>query len=224
MPALSSEPVLWVRRTLPRWGIAVVLASQVWLTSCTGTSSPAPAGAPGVVSGANASATATLASPIAVAPQESWRDARPLLRRSSTASPTATPATTASVDRNAKGTFHGGDLAGLRQQLDEIAGPRRDGALDHPGGREHRRLRHRRRLPRLGLPRLLGRRLLPPRPPLRHRGRAQGAGRRRPRPRHQGAARRGLQPRRLRLRLPHRPQDPRLVPQRRRSAPAARTT
>jgi alpha-amylase len=31
------------------------------------------------------------------------------------------PANDAGVDRNAKGTFHGGDLAGLRQQLDELA-------------------------------------------------------------------------------------------------------
>ncbi len=69
-------------------------------------------------------------------------------------------ATNNAVDIGAKGTFHGGDLKGLR------AAPRRDrragghGDLDHAGREERRRIRHRRRLPRLGLSRLLGGRLL----------------------------------------------------------------
>ena len=121
MPAPLSEPVLWVRRTLPRVGFVVLLASQVWLTACTGTASPpASAGAPGVVSAANASATATLASPVTVIPQESWQDGVlyfVIVDRFADGS----SGNNRNVDRNAKGTFHGGDFAGLRQQLDELA-------------------------------------------------------------------------------------------------------
>jgi hypothetical protein len=42
--------------------------------------------------------------------------------RSSIDSPTATQATTSTVDRAARGAFHGGDLKGLFAHLDEIAG------------------------------------------------------------------------------------------------------
>jgi alpha-amylase len=55
-----------------------------------------------------------------VVPQESWRDAVlyfVIVDRFADGDPNNDQ----NVDRNAKGTFHGGDLAGLRQQLDEIA-------------------------------------------------------------------------------------------------------
>lgn len=55
-----------------------------------------------------------------VVPQESWRDSVlyfVLVDRFADGDGNNNQ----NVDRNAKGTFHGGDLAGLRQQLDEIA-------------------------------------------------------------------------------------------------------
>jgi alpha-amylase len=55
-----------------------------------------------------------------VVPQESWRDAVlyfVLVDRFADGDGNNNQ----NVDRNAKGTFHGGDLVGLRQQLDEIA-------------------------------------------------------------------------------------------------------
>ncbi len=55
-----------------------------------------------------------------VVPQESWRDAVlyfVIVDRFADGDGNNNQ----NVDRNAKGTFHGGDLAGLRQQLDEIA-------------------------------------------------------------------------------------------------------
>ncbi len=134
------------------------------------------------------------------------------------------PANDINVDRSAKGTFHGGDLKGLTRHLDEIADlgvtaiwitpvvKNIDGFVTGAG------------LPRLGVPRLLGRRLHPPRSPLRQRGRPEGARRRLPRARDQGAARRRLQPRGVRLALPHRPEDQGVAAQRPRSAAAARTT
>lgn len=112
MPAPSSEPVPWVRRTLPPVGIAVFLSSQVWLAACTGTPPPA-----------NTSGGATPAaqgSPASVTPQESWRDGVlyfAIVDRFADGD----SGNNQNVDRHAKGTFHGGDLAGLRQQLDELA-------------------------------------------------------------------------------------------------------
>jgi alpha-amylase len=58
--------------------------------------------------------------PVSVVPQESWQDAIlyfVILDRFADGD----PANNRDVDRRAKGTFHGGDLAGLRQQLDELA-------------------------------------------------------------------------------------------------------
>jgi glycosidase len=55
-----------------------------------------------------------------VVPQESWRDAVlyfAIVDRWADGD----AGNNVNVNRNAKGTFHGGDLAGLRQQLDEIA-------------------------------------------------------------------------------------------------------
>ncbi|MFY9821114.1 MAG: alpha-amylase family glycosyl hydrolase, partial [Thermoanaerobaculia bacterium] len=55
-----------------------------------------------------------------VVPQESWRDAI-LYFVITDRFADGDPNNDQNVDRTAKGTFHGGDLAGLRQQLDEIA-------------------------------------------------------------------------------------------------------
>jgi alpha-amylase len=60
------------------------------------------------------------AAQVSVVPQESWRDAIlyfVIVDRFADGD----PGNNRNVDRNAKGTFHGGDFAGLRQQLDEIA-------------------------------------------------------------------------------------------------------
>lgn len=63
---------------------------------------------------------AVRSAPAAVEPQRDWRDAIlyfVVLDRFADGD----PANNRDVDRNAKGAFHGGDLAGLRAQLDEIA-------------------------------------------------------------------------------------------------------
>ena len=134
MTTLSSEPVISVSRTLPRVGFVVLLASQVWLAACTGTTSPAapaaggPAGAvsartassTAILAAPPASGTASLASPRPVIPQESWRDGVlyfVIVDRFADGD----SGNNRNVDRNAKGTFHGGDFAGLRQQLGELA-------------------------------------------------------------------------------------------------------
>ncbi|HEV2846517.1 MAG TPA: alpha-amylase family glycosyl hydrolase, partial [Thermoanaerobaculia bacterium] len=65
-------------------------------------------------------ATASAPARAAVVPQESWRDAVLYFVVVDRFADGDTR-NNAGVDRNAKGTFHGGDLAGLRQQLDEIA-------------------------------------------------------------------------------------------------------
>lgn len=60
------------------------------------------------------------AQPVSVVPQQSWQDAIlyfVILDRFADGD----PGNNRDVDRRAKGTFHGGDLAGLRQQLDELA-------------------------------------------------------------------------------------------------------
>lgn len=60
------------------------------------------------------------AAPVTVAPQQSWADAVlyfVIVDRFADGD----PANNQNVDRTAKGTFHGGDLAGLRAELDEIA-------------------------------------------------------------------------------------------------------
>lgn len=60
------------------------------------------------------------AAAVTVTPQQSWADAVlyfVIVDRFADGS----PANNLNVDRTAKGTFHGGDLAGLRAQLDEIA-------------------------------------------------------------------------------------------------------
>jgi len=99
---------------VPRWPIAALLAGGIWLAACAGTTSP-PVATPTASSPA-----ATPATPVSVVPQESWRDAVlyfAIVDRFADGD----PKNNQNVNRNAKGTFHGGDLAGLRQQLDEIA-------------------------------------------------------------------------------------------------------
>ncbi len=90
--------------------VAVLLVAGIWLAACSGTSS---------VPTVQASAAAP-AAPVTVVPQESWRDAIlyfVIVDRFADGD----PGNNWNVSRGAKGTFHGGDLAGLRQQLDEIA-------------------------------------------------------------------------------------------------------
>ncbi|HEX2224127.1 MAG TPA: alpha-amylase family glycosyl hydrolase [Thermoanaerobaculia bacterium] len=69
---------------------------------------------------APAAPEATPAAAVQVVPHETWADAVlyfVILDRFADGS----SANNRGVDRTAKGTFHGGDLAGLRQQLDELA-------------------------------------------------------------------------------------------------------
>ncbi len=97
---------------MPRSAAAVLLLFAVWLAGCSGRSSPAVS--------TNQAPTAAPATPISVVPQESWRDAVlyfVIVDRFANGD----PGNNWNVSRGAKGTFHGGDLAGLRQQLDEIA-------------------------------------------------------------------------------------------------------
>lgn len=102
-----SEPDRLSRRSWPRLAGAALLAVSL-LAGCGGTT-PAPS-----------PATAAPAQRVSVVPQESWRDAVlyfVIVDRFADGD----SRNNAGVDRNARGTFHGGDLAGLRQQLDEIA-------------------------------------------------------------------------------------------------------
>ncbi len=123
MPSLPSDLAFRVRRSFSRAGLGVLLASQVWLAACSGTPPPTAVGADGpagLVSAAPASTTAVLGVPITVTPQESWQDGVlyfVVVDRFADGD----SGNNRGVDRAAKGTFHGGDLVGLRQQLDEIA-------------------------------------------------------------------------------------------------------
>src|SRR5215218_3330706 len=104
-----------LRRALPRMGTSVLLASLVGLAGCTGTSAPAAPATP-----ATASVAPAQAGRVSVVPQESWRDGIlyfVIVDRFADGD----AGNNRNVNRNAKGTFHGGDLAGLRQQLDELA-------------------------------------------------------------------------------------------------------
>jgi glycosidase len=86
---------------------SLAAAAAVLLVSCSG--APAPQ-------------TSQAAAParVAVVPQESWRDAI-LYFAITDRFADGDPANNQNVDRNAKGTFHGGDLKGLTEHLDEIA-------------------------------------------------------------------------------------------------------
>ena len=130
----------------------------------------------------------------------------------------------ADVDRSAKGTFHGGDLEGLREHLDEIAGlgataiwitptvKNIDGFVTGAG------------FPDWAYHGYWADDFTSARPALRQRSGAQGARGRVPPARDQGPARRRLQPRRLRVALPQGPADPRAGCAPKSAAPAGRTT
>ncbi|HEX4963310.1 MAG TPA: alpha-amylase family glycosyl hydrolase [Thermoanaerobaculia bacterium] len=93
-----------------------LLAVPLALAGCSGSSQLRSAPPPPPLPAAMAPAPARKA----VVPQESWRDAIlyfVIIDRFADGDANNDQG----VDRNAKGTFHGGDLAGLRQQLDEIA-------------------------------------------------------------------------------------------------------
>ncbi|HEX6900649.1 MAG TPA: alpha-amylase family glycosyl hydrolase [Thermoanaerobaculia bacterium] len=110
MRSQPSEPDRLSRRPWPRLGGASLLAG-VLLAGCGTASPPAPATAP---------PAAAPVQPVSVVPQESWRDSIiyfVVVDRFADGD----SRNNAGVNRNAKGTFHGGDLAGLRQRLDEIA-------------------------------------------------------------------------------------------------------
>jgi alpha-amylase len=95
-------------RRLPRRSLAV--AATVLFLSCSG--SPAPT--------STAQAAAAKPSRVSVVPQESWRDAV-LYFVITDRFADGDPANDQGVDRHAKGAFHGGDLKGLTEHLDEIA-------------------------------------------------------------------------------------------------------
>ncbi len=104
MRSLVAEPGRFFRRSL-------VAAATVLLTSCSGAPAPRTSGAP-----AQAAAVAR----VSITPQESWRDAV-LYFVIPDRFADGDGANNQNVDRNAKGTFHGGDLKGLTEHLDEIA-------------------------------------------------------------------------------------------------------
>ncbi|MCU0291062.1 MAG: alpha-amylase family glycosyl hydrolase [Thermoanaerobaculaceae bacterium] len=90
---------------------AGLLGLTLLLTGCLSTAPAPPAPAP---------VPAAAAAPVAVTPQRDWSDAVlyfVIVDRFADGD----PGNNAGVDRAARGTFHGGDLKGLRAQLDEIA-------------------------------------------------------------------------------------------------------
>jgi len=90
-------------------GIIGCLISLMLVWGCAGTR-PAPP-----------RAAAPAAQPVTVVPQADWSEAV-LYFAITDRWADGDLANDANVDRSAKGAFHGGDLAGLRQHLDEIAG------------------------------------------------------------------------------------------------------
>ena len=99
------------RRSLVLYSRGACAALALALVGCAVSPQPPPVPQP----------AAEAAPPIAVTPQSEWRDAIlyfVVLDRFADGD----PSNNLEVDRQAKGAFHGGDLAGLRQQLDELAG------------------------------------------------------------------------------------------------------
>jgi glycosidase len=93
-------------------GLVPAVLASLGLAACAGAPPVAapPAGEPSAAAGR----------PLSVAPQESWRDGIlyfAIVDRFADGD----PGNNQNVDIRAKGTFHGGDLAGLRAQLDELA-------------------------------------------------------------------------------------------------------
>ncbi|MEO6193316.1 MAG: alpha-amylase family glycosyl hydrolase [Thermoanaerobaculia bacterium] len=106
MLSLVAEPGRFFRRSL-------AATATILLLSCSG--APAPQ-----TSGAAPPSPSNLAARVSITPQESWRDAVlyfVIVDRFADGDPD----NDRNVDRNAKGTFHGGDLKGLTRHLDEIA-------------------------------------------------------------------------------------------------------
>jgi glycosidase len=107
--SLVAEPGRLFRRSL-----AAALA--VLAVSCSGAPAPQTSGA---APPSSPSASAPSAR-VSITPQESWRDAV-LYFVITDRFADGDPGNDRNVDRNAKGTFHGGDLKGLTAHLDEIA-------------------------------------------------------------------------------------------------------
>jgi glycosidase len=109
------RPAMPFWSTLARPRAALLLGAVLVATAgCQTLAVPAPATSePGA-------APAPAAAPIAVTPQRDWQDAVlyfVIVDRFADGD----PGNNLDTNRTEKGTFHGGDLAGLRQQLDEIA-------------------------------------------------------------------------------------------------------
>jgi glycosidase len=88
----------------------LALGVSLGISACSGSAPPA----------SQPASTAPPPQRVSVVPQESWQDAIlyfVIVDRWADGD----PGNNRNVDRSAKGTFHGGDLAGLRQHLDEIA-------------------------------------------------------------------------------------------------------
>lgn len=105
-----------VGRTRLRGGwLSIVVGLAVSLAACQSSAPPSPS-----LTAAAAASSAPSGKPVSVTPHESWQDAVlyfVIVDRFADGD----PANNAGVDRAAKGTFHGGDLKGLRANLDEIA-------------------------------------------------------------------------------------------------------
>jgi glycosidase len=106
--SLVTEPGRFFRRWL-----AVAIA--VLAVSCSGAPAPQTSGAAPPSSSSSASSAR-----VSITPQESWRDAV-LYFVITDRFADGDPGNDRNADRNAKGTFHGGDLKGLTEHLDEIA-------------------------------------------------------------------------------------------------------
>lgn len=95
--------------------LAALVTASAGLVACGGAAGSPRSGANPPVSAAQSSHP-----PVTVKPQASWADGVlyfVIIDRFADGN----PGNDQGVDRLAKGTFHGGDLAGLRQQLDELA-------------------------------------------------------------------------------------------------------
>lgn len=124
-PAHAGPRPLWSGFSMAvgsRWLTALLsaLLAVSILSGCATASGPAPVSGPIAVE-SPADATSAPATPVVhVRPQSEWADAVlyfVVLDRFADGD----PSNDARVDRDAKGAFHGGDLVGLRQHLDDLA-------------------------------------------------------------------------------------------------------